>query len=114
MDKRRSPSASPFILIRISVCKKFRRQIAVAGIRKQSYDVLSFKLWAPCKLDRCEERSTGRDADEDAFRLTELAAILEGILVRHLDDFVVNLRIERLRHKARPDALNLMRACMPL
>ena len=46
--------------------------------------------------------------------MRELAAIFERILVRHGDDLIVNLRIERLRHEARADALDLVRAGLAL
>ena len=47
---------------------------------------------------------------EHALDMRELAAVFERVLVRHGDDLIVNLRIERLRHEARADALDLVRA----
>ena len=42
--------------------------------------------------------------------MADQPARFKGVLVRHGDDFVVHLRIEHLRHEARADALNLVRA----
>ena len=44
----------------------------------------------------------------------ELAAILEGIVIRDSDDLIVDLRVERLRHEASADALDLVRASLTL
>ena len=46
--------------------------------------------------------------------MRELAAIFERILVRHGDDLIVDLRVERFRHETRADALDLVRAGLAL
>ena len=52
----------------------------------------------------------GGNPREHAFQVGHSAGGGEGLLVPDGQDFVVNSRVQGIGHKARPDALNLMRA----
>ena len=55
------------------------------------------------------QRRAGGDADQDAFLRAEESARRERIFARDRHDLIIDGRIEHLRHKARADALDLVR-----
>ena len=85
-------------------------QVTVAGIGQQSNDLLACVLGALCQLQRSPDRSTGRDTHQNAFLVADETAGRKGILIGHGDDLIVDLGIQHIRHKARADALDLVRA----
>src|SRR5690606_7643934 len=55
-------------------------------------------------------RRAARDPRQDALLAREAARVLERLLVRHLLDGVDQRQVEHLRHEARAEALDLVRA----
>ena len=91
--------------------KQRRGQIAVAGIGQQHDDVLARVFRALGQLNRPHRPPRRRKCPPARPRCGRSARpVGEGVLVLHGDDLVVDLRVQHLRHKARADALNLVRA----
>ena len=85
-------------------------EIALAEVGKDDDDQLARVLRVARKLDRRVDRRAGGDAHQQALLTGQAARHGEGLVVGHLDDLVDQLRLQHGGHKARADALNLVRA----
>src|SRR5262245_23246993 len=79
------------------------REIALAEAGDDRDDQLVLALGPRGDLERRVKRGTGADADEDALLAAEHARVLRGLLVRDLDDLVVDLRVQDRRDESRAD-----------
>lgn len=65
---------------------------------------------ALCKLCCRKDCCAGGDAHQNALAACQRAAGRKRVLVLHGENLIVNVGVQRIRHKARADALNFMRA----
>ena len=85
-------------------------QVAIAGIGQQRYDYLARVFGTLGQYGSGIYRRARGYAYQHAFLMGDFAAGRERILVFYRDDLVIYLGVQRVRHKARADALNLVRA----
>ena len=87
-----------------SFLRLFRKQrggqVAVAGVGQQNNDILACVLRALCQLDGGPDGSTGGDAHQHAFLVTDQTAGSESVVVLHGDDLVIDGGVQHVRHKA--------------
>ena len=88
------------------------REVTLAGIGQQHYNLLTFVLGTLGHLDGCEEGSTGRDTYEQTFALGNLTTCTDGIVVLYIEHLVDHIGIRGLGHEAGTDTLNLMRTAL--
>jgi len=79
-----------------------------AGNMPSPYEPYSPVFRMFCQGDGAEQGCTGRDANGDAFPAGEKPGGTEGILIEDTDDFVIDLRVQDVRHESRADALDLV------
>ena len=85
-------------------------EVALAGIREQGDNGVACIFRSLGQLRRRKDRRAGRNADEQALLPRQRAAGGKGVLIFHGEDLVIDGGVERLRHEARADALDLVRA----
>ena len=93
-----------------SVLKERRGEVAVAGVGQENNDGLALILGALGKLDARPDRCTGGNAHEHALTAADKSAGGKSVVICHGNNLIVNGGIQYLRHKARADALDLVRA----
>ena len=97
-------------LYAVSVCKHRRGEVPFAGIGQKRHDDLACVFRALCKLCCRKDCRAGGDAHQNALAARQRAAGRKRVLVLHGENLIVNVGVQRIRHKARADALNFMRA----
>lgn len=88
------------------------REVALAGIGEEGYDVLALVLGTLSELEGGIDSSSGRDADKEALGLRELAARTDGVIVLDRYNLVDNGTVESFGDEACTDTLNLMRTAL--
>ena len=85
-------------------------QVALPGVGQHGDDGLAGVLGPLREPYRHRDRRAARDAREDALLAAQPARVGDGLLVADLLDRVDERQVEHLRHEARADALDLVRA----
>ena len=92
-----------------SVLKERRGEITVAGVGQEGDDGLALVLGALGKLDARPDSRTGGNAHEHTLAMADKFSRSKGVVIRNGDDLVINAGIQHVRHKARTNALDLVR-----
>ena len=83
-------------------------QVTVAGIGQQNNNGLALVFGTLCQLDASPHSSAGRNANQYALRMTNLFAGGKSVVVLNGDDFVIDLGVQNIGHKASANALDLV------
>src|SRR5208337_2846510 len=86
-----------------------RAQVALARVRQDGDDRLAGVLGALGEAHGDRGGGAARYAGENALLARQAARVLDRLLVADLLDRVDELEVEHIRHKARADALDLVR-----
>ena len=102
-----------FSLFQYFIRKKRGGVVAVAVVGQQGNNGLAaFSGRLASSIAAWARRRT--DTGENTLPLRQQSSGGKGVVIGNADDFVVNVRVQHLGHKARADALNLVRAASTL
>ena len=98
----------------LKICKQRGGKIPFARVRQENHDGLARVFGSFGEFGCGPGGGTAGDTDEQSFLTTDLTGHRKRVLTLDRDDLVVNLRVQHAGHKPCADALNLVRATVPL
>ena len=101
------PAAAPEIA-EGSFAEQRGRIITVSAVREQRDDHFSFVFRPLREFDRAVKRSAGRNSYRDSLFMGKELSRLKSSLIGSLEDLIINLCVEDIRHKSCADSLDLM------
>ena len=91
-----------------SLCKHGSGEVALPGIRQQSYDCFSFVFRTLCQFYGRPDGGSGRDSHQHAFLPSDASSVRKGVLIGNGQNFIIDFGIQVVRHKTRANSLDLV------